>query len=375
MGRGSETLYWVEEGRIPDARRLRIKRAQKEAGCPPLIWRETSAEQIVLEAAAVLRAGGLVAFPTETVYGLGASALDESAVQAIFVAKRRPADNPLIAHIAEYGQMEQLCGHVPSLAGKLAERFWPGPISILVPALPTLPLQLTAGLPQVAVRMPRHDLARRLIARTGVPIAAPSANLSGRPSPTEAEHVVADLGGRIAGIVDGGPCQVGIESTVVEIVEGTVVILRPGRISKEEIEAAGFHARYDEGSRSGDKPRSPGQKYRHYAPRAPLYLICGTDPTAVREELLRRVDEARARGLRAAALLSGPGPRPDADLVIALSESGDAGEAASLLYGALRACDDADMSIVLVEGFGRQEGAVALMNRLGKAAEDRVIFV
>lgn len=230
---------------------------------------------IIAKAAALLRAGRLVAFPTETVYGLGANALDAKAVRGIFAAKGRPASNPVIVHVAEPSQISAVAAEWPATASKLAERFWPGPLTIVVPKKPGVPDEVTAGGPTVAVRCPNHPVARALIAAAGVPIAAPSANRSTELSPTRAEHVLKGLNGRIDMVLDGGPCVGGIESTVVDVTGPAVRLLRPGLISAPMLEEViGHLASASRGCEPpGSVARSPGQMAKHYSPRTPVRLV------------------------------------------------------------------------------------------------------
>jgi L-threonylcarbamoyladenylate synthase len=227
----------------------------------------------------LLRQGEVVAFPTETVYGLGANALNANAVKKIFLAKGRPHDNPLIVHIAEFEQLKPLVQGISEKAYVLMHRFWPGPLTLIFPKSNLVPNEVTAGLDTVAVRMPRHPVALKLIKEAGVPIAAPSANTSGLPSPTEGAHVLADLNGKIPLILDGGETEVGLESTVVDVTVEPPLILRPGGVTLEEIEDAIGQAAYDPGL-SKDKnetPRSPGMKYTHYSPKADVFIVDGPD--------------------------------------------------------------------------------------------------
>lgn len=331
------------------------------------------------ESSDTLRRGRLVAFPTETVYGLGASALDPEALAAIFAAKGRPRDNPLIAHVADIAQVCQLAAAWPRAAQVLMERYWPGPLSILLSARDDLPRILTAGLPTVAVRMPDHALALGLIRQAGVPIAAPSANRSGRPSPTTAWHVLEDLAGVVAGVMDGGPCAVGIESTVVDVTDDVVTILRPGAVSREDLLETGFSVAYDPyleqaHAHASMKPRSPGQKYRHYAPRATLRVFVGKSAETVPRALQAACREARAAGLRTAVLTLGGALDEPADFVLALSGSGRSDELAKRLYAALRQCDEQGMDLILAQGLPPEGGSLAVMNRLLKAAGGNVQF-
>ncbi len=356
------------------------------------VQRTLPARDIVTEAAAILRAGGLVAFPTETVYGLGASVLNESALARVFAVKRRPADNPLIAHVADMGQIEVVAEQIPPLCRTLMEAFWPGPLSILLPVRAGLPKELTAGLATVAVRMPRHPLALRLIREAGAPLAAPSANRSGRPSPTTAAHVLEDLSGEIDGVIDGGSCAIGIESTVIEVVGDAIVILRPGRIDASALSAFGVPVRYDAhalrvslDTRAGGgadmgadtdadigaAPRSPGQKYRHYAPRADLQVLVGRDAAFV-DFVGSALREAQVQGRRVAVLSRREQIFSQAAFSYVLGEDD---EMTARLYDALRACDSAGVDIIYLQGPQDEERSAALVNRLHKAAGGKMLRI
>jgi L-threonylcarbamoyladenylate synthase len=338
------------------------------------------AEQAIEEAAGALRAGGLVAFPTETVYGLGADATNETAVRRIFAAKGRPSDNPLIVHIGHLRQLSQVTAPgvaLPQTVRRAMEVFWPGPLTLLLPAHPDLAPAVHPGLDTVGVRMPAHPVAQRLIERTDRPVAAPSANLSGRPSPTRAEDVMEDLNGRIDGILDGGPCQVGVESTVALVTADKAVIYRPGGVTPEQLEAAlGIPVHLDAHlSTPGVAPRAPGMKYRHYAPRAPVYVWWGD---------MRRAAEAVAAFVAAQPDVP-TGVMAPAEWVtfihaaapVAKIWSPAAGEPyeaalARELYHRLRAFDHEGVARIAVIGTEPVGTGLAVMNRLEKAAEGRV---
>src|SRR5512137_2047426 len=236
-------------------------------------------KKLILTAAEVLRRGGLVAFPTETVYGLGADALNADAVKQIFVAKGRPLDNPIIVHIASVADLKALTSHVPERASLLIDRFWPGPLTLILQKSPDVPDDVTGGLGTVAVRMPQNKIALALIKALGHPIAAPSANLSGRPSGTTAEHVLQDFAGKIDMILDGGPVTVGVESTVLDLSRKPPAILRPGAITQEDLEP--LLGRVVMGRGAESKKRSPGTRYRHYSPKARVTLVELGDKTAI----------------------------------------------------------------------------------------------
>ena len=242
--------------------------------------------ETVILAAELIKKGELVALPTETVYGLGANGLDENAVAKIFVAKGRPQDNPLILHIADASQMEQLCHSIPQSAYALAEAFWPGPLTLVLPARDIVPKKTTGGLSTVAVRCPDCDITRKIIALAGVPIAAPSANLSGKPSTTTAQHVLDDHNGKIPCIVDGGPCAVGVESTIVDLTEDRPRLLRPGGITPEQLLQVLGDLVVDKAVTAqisnDDVVKAPGMKYRHYAPSCPVIIVAGSRDAASR---------------------------------------------------------------------------------------------
>ena len=246
----------------------------------------STTEHDLQTAAAIIRSGGLVAIPTETVYGLGANGLDPEAVRKIFLAKGRPQDNPLIIHIHEAARLRDFCRDIPDAAWLLAERYWPGPLTMVLPVRDVVPKTTTAGLDTVAVRCPDNDAAREIIRLAGVPIAAPSANTSGKPSTTTAQHVLHDMGGKIDAIVDGGPCRVGVESTIVDLTGPVPRLLRPGGITPEELEALLGALIIDKavtGEISADTVvKAPGMKYKHYAPAAEVLIVEGSREAAAR---------------------------------------------------------------------------------------------
>ncbi|WP_219834466.1 L-threonylcarbamoyladenylate synthase [Paenibacillus sp. R14(2021)] len=341
-------------------------------------------------AAERLKSGGTVAFPTETVYGLGADARRTEAVERIFEAKGRPSDNPLIVHIADRAQLAELTEPLATeaaaqLAGRLMDRFWPGPLTFVLPVKPgAVSPRVTAGLDTVAVRMPAHPVALALIAASGCPLAAPSANRSGRPSPTLASHVRDDLDGRIDGIVDGGAAGVGLESTVVEIVDGgTVRMLRPGGVTAEALREAGAEVVYDavaapeSSSNAADAqaPRSPGMKYAHYAPQGLMQLVKG-DAEAVSAWIGAQVREARKNGERTGVLaFAEHAARYDADCVLVVGSLARLDSVAHGLYASLREFDAQGIQRIWAETCPEQGIGHALMNRLAKAAGHAVIEV
>jgi L-threonylcarbamoyladenylate synthase len=303
----------------------------------------------IARAGAVLRAGGLVALPTETVSGLGADALDGAAVGRIFAAKGRPADNPLIVHLATIEDLGRVAAAITPLAWSLAERFWPGPLTIVVDAAPTLPAVTTGGLTTVAVRLPDHDVARAVIEAAGVPIAAPSANRSGRPSPTTADHVAADLGARVDLLIDGGPTGLGVESTVVDARADVPVIYREGALSREALGTV----------RLGDAvcAPSPGTRYRHYAPTCAVEIVQS-------EHLAARVDDVTAQGLRAGTVAPS-GARVGG---VRIARFADVEELARGLYGALRDAEAAEIDVLLCAAVPETGVGRAVMDRLRRAA-------
>jgi L-threonylcarbamoyladenylate synthase len=357
--------------------------------------------QAMEEAATLLREGGIVAFPTETVYGLGADARSTAAVEAVFAAKGRPADNPLIVHIADRSQLTELITEIPPVALILMDEYWPGPLTIVLPLRPdVLSPRVTAGLDTVAVRMPNHPIALSLIAAAGCPVAAPSANRSGRPSPTLACHVTEDMDGRIDGVLDGGPAGVGIESTVVRVFpDGEIQVLRPGGITMEQlasvtgstvtsvmgtvVEAQSAVSprtpseTQRESMEESERPRSPGVKYAHYAPQGKLTIVRGSSPQIVASQITSLLDSANADGYTTGLLtydehipLYGLNPAP---YVISLGSLTAPAEAAHRLYAALRVFDEKDVAYMLAEACPEVGLGEAVMNRLIKAASGRII--
>ncbi len=326
-----------------------------------------SAENIE-DAAKLLKEGKLVAFPTETVYGLGANALDSQAVESIFTAKGRPADNPLIVHIANRDDLKQLAAKVPETAKKLTAQFWPGPLTVIVSKASQVSNVTTANLDTVAVRMPDHPLALNLIKQAGVPLAAPSANLSGRPSPTLAQHVLEDLEGKIAGVVDGGPTDVGVESTVVDCSQTPPVLLRPGDITYKELQAVLEDievADVEEVAKSKEKPSSPGMKYKHYSPQADVLLVEGKpNEIATKINSLATNLDQKVGIMATTETLS----KYDHNLVKNMGSRNELREISNNLFKLLREFDQEAVDIIVVEGVSETGVGVAIMNRLRKAA-------
>lgn len=340
------------------------------------IVRPADAEALRL-ASDLLREGSLVAFPTETVYGLGADALDRNAVLSIFAAKGRPADNPLIVHIHDRAQLEDLCT-VPPLARPLIDAFWPGPLTMLFPRKPVIPPEVTAGLPTVAIRMPSHPVALAMLKACGLPVAAPSANSSGRPSPTTAAHVLEDMDGKIPLILDGGACDVGLESTVLDLCHDQPTILRPGGITKEMLESVLRQEVLLAGSilkplGENEVALSPGMRYRHYAPKGVVTLVEGPAERTV--PLLRSLClEQQSAGKKACVLcftehvndFAGCNPHD-------IGSVSSPGEIAHRLFHVLRSLDEEGMEAVFSEVIPPEGMGLAVMNRLGRAAAFRTI--
>ena len=368
------------------------------------------------EAAGILRSGGLVAFPTETVYGLGGNALDEDAARKIYAAKGRPSDNPLIAHVSCVEEVEPLVKEIPEAGRKLMEAFWPGPLTMIFPKSEKVPYGTTGGLDTVAIRMPDDPVANRLIALAGVPVAAPSANTSGRPSPTTADHVWQDMNGRIDMIIDGGPVGIGVESTIVDVSSAVPAVLRPGAITMEKLEEVLGEVSVDPailGPLSADvRPKAPGMKYKHYAPKADLTLVepgTGADRESGAEQVTgaeqktgadRNTGAAQETGLEETQLqamirkvreLSREKIEAGYKVgVICTDESRDCytdGEVRSIgarksqasvahnLYALLREFDDLGVDYIFSESFPKDHLGQAIMNRLSKAAGYKIVKV
>ncbi|MGL5206128.1 MAG: L-threonylcarbamoyladenylate synthase [Acidaminococcaceae bacterium] len=332
-------------------------------------------EEKLKEAAAFIQKGEVIAFPTETVYGLGANGLDGNAVRKIFAAKGRPADNPLILHIAEKSEIEKLTTGLSANGRKLMQVFWPGPLTLVVPKADIIPDEVSAGLDTVAVRMPVHPVARRLIALSGCPIAAPSANKSGKPSPTNARDVLEDMDGLIAGIIDGGSSEIGVESTVVDTIAPVPVILRPGGITKEMLEEVLGAVEIDPAlaGNSECRPKAPGMKYRHYAPKAPMYLFAG-------EEIAPQMQAVTAKclaggkkiGVIADAAVSWGLPKDDR--LVVRNWQDDPAMLAENLFTWLRDFDHEKVDVILAQGVAEKGLGLALMNRLRKAAGNNILL-
>lgn len=334
--------------------------------------------EILKEAADLLVAGELVAFPTETVYGLGADALRPEASKKIYAAKGRPSDNPLIIHVAEFSAVEKIVKEVPEKARLLAEKFWPGPLTMIMEKSEIVPYTTTGGMDTVAVRMPDHPLALALIKAGGGYVAAPSANTSGRPSPTLAEHVYQDMEGKIAMVLDGGAVGIGLESTIVDLSEEVPMVLRPGYITPQMLSEVIGEVQMDPGLIAADsdvKPKAPGMKYRHYAPKANLIIVKGeTDQVVAKINAL--IAECHAKGQKAGVIGTDETANAyQAEVVKSMGSREDEDAIARHLYGILREYDELDVDCIFSESFATPRIGQAIMNRLLKAAGHQVIEV
>ena len=327
----------------------------------------------IARAAEVLRRGGLVAFPTETVYGLGAHALDRAAVRRIFEAKGRPSNDPLIVHVTTFAQVDPLVTGIPDAVHRLAARFWPGPLTLVLERSPLVPDEVTAGLDTVAIRMPAHPIARALIDAAAIPVAAPSANLFSRPSPTRADHVLEDLRDRIDVLIDGGPTTVGVESTVLDLSGDVPTVLRPGAVTLEMLREVLPRVETRRAQPADHETmRSPGMLSKHYAPRAPLTLYEGA-ASAVVDRIAADSHAAIARGRFIGVLAADEDPMFEGRVVRIGSEH-DLATVASRLYAALRELDAAGVEAILVRGFPAESGlGVAIQDRLRRAAAGRLV--
>ena len=338
--------------------------------------RDTQAALSAIERAGnILRKGGLVAFPTETVYGLGGDALRPESARKIYAAKGRPSDNPLIVHIGRWADLSKIVEEIPEAAKRLGKAFWPGPLTMIFKKAEIVPKETTGGLSTVAVRMPADRTALSLICAAGGYVAAPSANVSGRPSPTLAKYVEEDLGGRIEMILDGGPSCIGLESTIVDLTGETPVILRPGYITKDMLAGVLGEVETDRGILGADNaaaPKAPGMKYRHYAPKAELTIIAGEEEDVVRH-INERLAEAERKGLRSGVIATDATmARYCATSVKSAGNREKEEETARDLYRILREFDEEDMDVLYAEAFADSGIGQAIMNRLLKAAGHRM---
>ena len=331
-----------------------------------IVFHPESDPNAVRDAAAILRRGGLLGIPTETVYGLGADALNEDAVSRIFLAKGRPQDNPLIIHVPDASWLERYCRSVPPAAYQLAERFWPGPLTMILPRRDIVPLQTTGGLETVGVRCPNHPVTLAIIEAAGVPIAAPSGNTSGRPSPTTAPHMIEDMDGRIDGIVDGGPCTVGVESTIIDLTVTPPRLLRPGGLPRESLRQVLGEVAVDKAVTgllaAGERPRAPGMKYRHYAPHAPVTVVTG-EP----ERSARRI-QGLLSDTAGVICFDEYAPLFPGHIIHKLGPAADKSAQARHVFDALRTFDGTDVTEIFAQCPDDGGLGLAVANRLKKAA-------
>ena len=327
----------------------------------------------VVPAAEIIRGGGLLGIPTETVYGLGANGLDPEAVANIFAAKGRPQDNPLILHIPSAAWLERYCRNISDAAYALADRFWPGPLTMILERGDMVPDVVTAGLDTVGMRCPAHPVCRAILTAADLPVAAPSGNTSGRPSPTTAQHMLEDMDGRIAAILDGGPCSVGVESTIVDLTVTPPRLLRPGGVTLEELRETLGEVAVDPAVRrlmgEGEHPRAPGMKYRHYAPKAPVTVVRG-DPARGADYIRTHLEEGD--GVACFDEFAGQYP---GHVVERLGPAGDKAAQARHVFDALRAFDDTDVSAIWAQCPDDAGIGLAVANRLSKAAGFHIINV
>ncbi len=335
-------------------------------------------EQTIMQAGEIIRNGGLVAFPTETVYGLGGDGLNPDSSRKIYEAKGRPSDNPLIIHIYRMEDLEVLVKEIPESARKLAEAFWPGPLTMILPKADVVPKETTGGLDTVAVRMPSHKVALAFIKAAGGFVAAPSANLSGKPSPTLAKYVLEDMDGRIDMIIDGGDIAIGLESTIVDLTGDVPMILRPGYITLDMLKDVLGEVTMDPTLMDGDckeRPKAPGMRYRHYAPKGDMLIIEG-EPEKVVVEINTLVKESHQKGYKTGVIATVENAEKyRADVVKVVGNRGDDTAIAASLYRILREFDDEEVDAIYSESFAADGIGQAIMNRLLKAAGHKYIKI
>ncbi|MDO4519730.1 MAG: L-threonylcarbamoyladenylate synthase [Eubacteriales bacterium] len=335
-------------------------------------------QEALIRAGEILKNGGLVAFPTETVYGLGGDALNPESSMKIYAAKGRPSDNPLIVHIARMEDLKKIVKNIPAKAMVLAEKYWPGPLTMIFEKSEIVPMETTGGLNSVAVRYPSDRIAQELILAGGGYVAAPSANTSGRPSPTTAAHVEEDLGSTIDMIIDGGSVGIGLESTIVDFTEEVPLVLRPGYISLEMLQETLGEVRMDRGLLITDektRPKAPGMKYRHYAPKADLTIIEGDEECVVKEINKRAEQNARDGKKTGIIATSETASLYHCDSIKVIGSRMEEETIAKHLYEVLRSFDDEDVDVIYSEAFYTPQMGQAIMNRLLKAAGHHIIQV
>ncbi|WP_352419512.1 L-threonylcarbamoyladenylate synthase [Proteiniborus sp.] len=325
----------------------------------------------IKEAAEIIKGGGTVAFPTETVYGLGANALDETAIEKIFLAKGRPQDNPLIVHISSIAQLDDLVENIPEKAYLLMERFWPGPLTLIFNRTNKIPDRITGGLSTVAIRMPNNNIALELIKHSGLPIAAPSANTSGKPSPTNSSHVIHDLSGKIDMIIDGGSTGVGLESTVLDISGDIPTILRPGGVTVEDLLTVLPEVEYDRAIEVIDKniiPKSPGQKYKHYSPNAKMIIVKGSLEEII-QKTTQLAKEYESKGMDVGIMATKQTYyKYKNENTLIVGDRDFLETIAANLFNVLREFDETNVDIIIAEGVEEKGIGKAIMNRMKKAA-------
>lgn len=335
-------------------------------------------KQTIAQAGEIIRNGGLVAFPTETVYGLGGDGLNPDSSRKIYEAKGRPSDNPLIIHIYRMEDLDVLVKDIPDNAKKLAEAFWPGPLTMILPKADIVPKETTGGLDTVAVRMPSHKVALAFIEAAGGFVAAPSANLSGKPSPTLAKYVVEDMDGRIDMIIDGGDIAIGLESTIVDLTGDVPMILRPGYITLDMLQDVLGEVKCDPTLLDGDckePPKAPGMRYRHYAPRGDMLIVDGEADAVVRK-INRCVADSRKQGFKTGVIATGENAdKYEADVVKVVGGRNEETAIAASLYRILREFDDEEVDAIYSESFATDGIGQAIMNRLLKAAGHKYIQI
>jgi L-threonylcarbamoyladenylate synthase len=343
-----------------------------------MLKEENLDKNILKEAAQVIKEGGLVAFPTETVYGLGANALDEKAVEKIFIAKGRPQDNPLIIHVGDFN-IKPYVKEIPPTAKKIMDKHWPGPITLILEKSDLIPNITSANLSTVGIRMPSNNIARELILCAGTPIAAPSANISGRPSPTNVDSCIEDLTGRVDYILGGENSEVGLESTIVDCTVNPICILRPGAITIEMLREIDNNTYIDPAvlnKPEGDfKPKAPGMKYRHYAPKAPVKIIKGDIEKTIakiNEIVLNSIEHKKKVGIIATDETK---EYYNNDIVVSLGSRQNLEEIGQNLFKVLRSFDSIEVDLILCEAFQEQGVGIAIMNRLKKSAGFDVVEV
>ena len=336
------------------------------------------AKAVIKKAGDIIKNGGIVAFPTETVYGLGGDGLNPRSSQKIYEAKGRPSDNPLIIHVADMDSIKKIVKEIPEVAYKLAEKYWPGPLTMIMNKSDIVPYETTGGLDTVAIRMPSNKIAAELIRCSGGYIAAPSANLSGRPSPTQAKYCIEDLDGRVDMIIDGGAVGIGLESTIIDLTSGTPMILRPGYITKENLAEILGSVSVDKtilDATSKEAPKAPGMKYRHYAPKGDLTIVEGESTKVcdyINAELLKAKEEGKKTGVIATEETK---TLYKAEVIKIAGRRDDEEEIARNLFTLLREFDDEDVDIMFSESFNDTGIGQAIMNRLLKAAGHKVVKV